>query len=88
MSGEKKFKVDELVPIYAQLKKDIKDMGCYEDFIECLKLYDKDENGMMQLGELQHSFQALGEFLSLEWSVFNISTGIKYIHKLINAVNM
>lgn len=59
-SDEKKLKYDELLPIYSQLKKTIKDQGCYEDFIECLKLYDKDENGKMQVGELQHSLTALG----------------------------
>merc|ERR1712154_285795 len=29
-----------------------KDTGSFEDFIECLKLYDKMENGTMMLGEL------------------------------------
>jgi len=38
-----------------------KDMGCYEDFLECLKLYDKEENGTMLLAELSHSLLALGE---------------------------
>ena len=31
-----------------------KDTGAYEDFVECLKLYDKMENGTMMLGELEH----------------------------------
>lgn len=60
--GEKKVKLDEFLPIYAQVKKE-KDMGCYEDFLECLKLYDKEENGTMLLAELQHSLTALGEKL-------------------------
>lgn len=42
-----------------QVKKD-KDQGCYEDFLECLKLYDKNENGLMLLAELQHNLLALG----------------------------
>lgn len=58
--GEKKVKLDEFLPIYAQVKKE-KDMGCYEDFLECLKLYDKEENGTMLLAELEHSLLALGE---------------------------
>nr|XP_023023624.1 myosin light chain alkali-like [Leptinotarsa decemlineata] len=62
--GEKKFKLDELIPIVVQLRKGIKDYGCYEDFIECLKLYDKNENGFMQAGELNHSLLTLGEKLT------------------------
>lgn len=31
--------------------------------MECLKLYDKEENGTMLLAELEHSLKALGEFL-------------------------
>uniref|UniRef100_A0A6B2EEK3 Myosin light chain alkali n=1 Tax=Phlebotomus kandelakii TaxID=1109342 RepID=A0A6B2EEK3_9DIPT len=61
--GEKKLKIEEFLPIYAQLKKE-KDQGCYEDFLECLKLYDKNENGLMLLAELNHNLLALGEKLN------------------------
>jgi Ca2+-binding EF-hand superfamily protein len=61
VSGEKKFKLDELLPIYSELKKEKKDEGCYEDFIECLKLYDKAENGKMSAAELSHSLLSLGK---------------------------
>uniref|UniRef100_A0A3B3ZNK5 EF-hand domain-containing protein n=1 Tax=Periophthalmus magnuspinnatus TaxID=409849 RepID=A0A3B3ZNK5_9GOBI len=44
--NEKKLKVEEFLPIFGQLKKD-KDVGCYEDFLECMKLYDKQEDGKM-----------------------------------------
>ncbi|CAH1984975.1 unnamed protein product [Acanthoscelides obtectus] len=64
--GEKKFKLDELYPIVAQLKKEVKDQGCYDDFVECLKLYDKNENGLMLVGELSHSFMTLGEKMTEE----------------------
>merc|ERR1712002_1316649 len=37
-----------------------------EDFIECLKLYDKMENGTMMLGELGHILLSLGEKLERE----------------------
>lgn len=60
--GEKKIKFDEFLPIFSQVKKE-KEQGCYEDFLECLKLYDKEENGTMLLAELQHSLTALGERL-------------------------
>lgn len=59
---EKKFKLDEFLPIYAQVKKD-KDAGSYEDFVEVLKLYDKDLNGLMMLAELEHILISLGERL-------------------------
>lgn len=61
--GEKLMKLDEFLPIYGQCKKD-KEQGCYEDFIECLKLYDKQENGMMLGAELSHTLLALGEKLA------------------------
>merc|ERR1712173_226105 len=38
----------------------------FEAFIECLKLYDKLENGTMMLGELEHILLSLGEKLERE----------------------
>jgi Ca2+-binding EF-hand superfamily protein len=61
--GEKKFKLDEFLPIFSQVKKD-KDMGTYEDFMECMKLYDKSENGTMIGAELYHILVSLGERLT------------------------
>ncbi|KYN37901.1 Myosin light chain alkali [Trachymyrmex septentrionalis] len=63
--GEKKMKLDEFLPIFSQCKKD-KEQGCYEDFLECLKLYDKQENGMMLGAELSHTLLSLGERLNDE----------------------
>ncbi|XP_017470827.1 PREDICTED: myosin light chain alkali isoform X1 [Rhagoletis zephyria] len=63
--NEKKITFEEFIPIYAQVKKE-KDQGCYEDFIECLKLYDKAEDGTMLLAELQHALLSLGEALDDE----------------------
>jgi len=59
--GEKKLLVDEFYPIYSQVLKD-KDQGVYEDFIECLKLYDKAEDGHMIGGELTHILLSLGKW--------------------------
>merc|ERR1711980_20331 len=61
--GEKKFKLDEFLPIYSDVKKN-KDMGTYEDFMECMKLYDKSENGLMIGAELFHILVSLGERLT------------------------
>lgn len=55
---------DEVLKIYSAMKKEVKDMGCYEDFIELLKLSDKLENGWMPLGELSNFLLALGEKLT------------------------
>ena len=61
--GEKKLTLEEFLPIYSQLKKD-KDVGAYEDFAECMKVYDKMDNGCMMEAELAHIFLSLGEKLN------------------------
>jgi len=63
--GEKTLTLEEFLPIFGQVKKE-KEQGCYEDFIECLKLYDKNETGFMLLAELNHALLALGEKLEPE----------------------
>jgi len=60
--NEKKYKVDEFLPIFATAKKD-KDVGNIEDFTEILKLYDKSGDGKMPYAELNHILQSLGERL-------------------------
>ena len=50
----------QFYPIYKEVKNS-KDTGSFEDFIECLKLYDKMENGTMMLGELEHILLSLGQ---------------------------
>jgi myosin light chain 6 len=60
--NEKKLKVDEFLPIFGQVKKD-KDVGNIDDFLECLKLYDKAGDGKMMVAELSHILQSLGERL-------------------------
>lgn len=61
IAGEKTISLEEFLPIYSQVKKD-KDQGVYEDFIECLKLYDKAENGLMSYAELHHILLTLGKW--------------------------
>lgn len=63
--GEKTLTVEEFLPIYSQTKKD-KDQGVYEDFVECLKLYDKQEDGTMLGAELLHILLSLGESRTIE----------------------
>jgi hypothetical protein len=38
-------------------------VGSYEDFLECMKLYDKAEDGKMLLAELTHILLALGQYM-------------------------
>jgi len=52
--------MEEFNKIYSEAKK-AKDKGTFEDFVECLKLYDKQENGTMMLGELEHILLSLGK---------------------------
>nr|WBB44927.1 myosin essential light chain [Chrysogorgia stellata] len=59
---QKKFQVEEFLPIFSQVKKD-KDQGGFEDIMECLKLYDKADNGTMMAAELSHILLSLGERL-------------------------
>ena len=61
--GEKKLTLEEFLPIFSQLKKE-KEVGTYEDFAECMKVYDKMDNGMMMEAELAHIFLSLGEKLT------------------------
>lgn len=60
LPGEKALKKDEFLAIFKEAK-NIKDSGVYEDFIECLKLYDKQSDGTMLAAELQHILVSLGE---------------------------
>lgn len=55
--------MEEFLPIFSQVKKE-KEQGTFEDFLECLKLYDKEENGKMLAAELAHTLLSLGEKLS------------------------
>lgn len=66
--GEKLLSLEEFLPIYGQVKKE-KEQGCYEDFLECLKLYDKNENGLMLLAELNHALLALGKCRQSEFRI-------------------
>ena len=58
--GEKFYTLEEILPIYSGVKKD-KDQGVFEDFVECLKLYDKSENGTMVGAELLNILLTLGK---------------------------
>jgi myosin light chain 6 len=63
-AGEKKISVEEFLAIYSEFfKMPEKTFGTYEDFMEGLKLYDKESNGLMSLGELTTVLCAMAEKL-------------------------
>lgn len=80
--GEKLLSLEEFLPIYGQVKKE-KEQGCYEDFLECLKLYDKNENGHMLLAELNHALLALGKLLQTKNNCISLLDDVKLINDLL-----
>jgi len=63
-TGEKTLKVEEFLPIYSEFyKMPAKNFGTYEDFMEGLKLFDKESNGLMSLAELTQVLVAMAEKL-------------------------
>jgi myosin light chain 6 len=73
--GEKRLTFEEFFPIYEQLAKE-KEIGTQADFIEGLKVFDKEENGKVMGAELRHVLQALGERLKAD-EVEEIMLGVE-----------
>lgn len=63
--GEKRLSYEEFQPIYEQLSKE-KEVGSFADFMEGLRVFDKDESGKILVAELRHALLALGERLTVE----------------------
>jgi myosin light chain 6 len=63
-TGEKTIKFEEFLPIYSEFyKMPAKNFGTHEDFMEGLKLFDKESNGLMSLAELTQVLVAMAEKL-------------------------
>ncbi len=58
-------KIDELYPLFKKAK-DSKDTGGFHDFVEILKLYDKNEDSTILENELFRLLTNLGEKLTKE----------------------
>lgn len=56
--------IEEFLPIYADAKKD-KDVGQLDDFVEVLRLYDKDGNGLIPSNQLTHLLMGYGNSITL-----------------------
>merc|ERR1739844_568605 len=63
--GQKMLTKDEVFPIY-KAAKDSKDQGGFHDFVEILKLYDKNDDNTMLSHELYRLLTNLGEKLNKE----------------------
>merc|ERR1719507_1096345 len=63
--GKKQLKKAEVYPIY-KAAKDSKDQGGFHDFVEILKLYDKNNDDTMLGNELYRLLTNLGEKLNKE----------------------
>ena len=60
-TGEKVVSIDEFLTIYSEFfAMPDKTWGTYEDFMEGLKLYDKDQNGQLSLCELTQVLSMMG----------------------------
>jgi myosin light chain 6 len=64
-AGEKRLSLEEFLPIYEQLQKE-KEVGTFADFMEGLRVFDKEECGKILVAELRHALLALGERLTVE----------------------
>lgn len=60
VAAEKRITFEEFVPVYEAVSKE-KDVGSYADFLEGLKVFDKDETGKIMAAELRHILLALGK---------------------------
>jgi len=66
-SGSKTISVEEFLAIYSEFfKMPEKTFGTYEDFMEGLKLYDKESNGLLSLAELSQVLVAMAEKLTID----------------------
>jgi len=65
--GSKTISVEEFLAIYSEFfKMPAKTYGTYEDFMEGLKLYDKESNGLLSLAELSTVLVAMAEKLPVD----------------------
>ena len=73
---------EQFLPIFEDLSKK-KDPSTEEDFIEGLRVFDKDSSGMINSAELRHLLTTLGERLSDE-EVEQLLAGLEDKHGNVN----
>ena len=62
ISGNKRVSFEEFLPIFLSCQQK-KDSGSMEDFVEGLRVFDKDGNGFINSAELRHVLTSLGELV-------------------------
>jgi len=60
-TGKKFVKFDEVVKLVGDATKEPNNSGDYKDYIELMKLYDKNENGTIMIAELETMLSLLGD---------------------------
>jgi len=80
--GEKRLTFEEWLPMYEQLTKE-KEAGSFADFMEGLKVFDKEECGKILSAELRHILLALGERLNTE-EVDELLKGVEDSEGMVN----
>uniref|UniRef100_A0A914S4B6 EF-hand domain-containing protein n=1 Tax=Parascaris equorum TaxID=6256 RepID=A0A914S4B6_PAREQ len=81
--GEKRITFEEWLPIYEQLSKEKVEQGTFHDFMEGLKVFDKEECGKIMAAELRHILLALGERLNKD-EVEEIMKGVEDAEGMVN----
>merc|ERR1712055_479841 len=61
--GEARVTFDQFIPILEAAKADLSSTGCKEDYVEGLKVFDKELTGKVPLAEVTNSLASLGEKL-------------------------
>ena len=73
--ANKSLTLEEYLPILWAISNST-DPGTYEDFVEGLKVFDKDGNGTVNSAELRHVLTSLGEkklfFIFAEFCYFKV----------------
>merc|ERR1711970_307788 len=64
--GEKRITFAEFGPILAAVKSDSSATGCKEDYVEGLKVFDKESTGKVPLAEVANCLCSLGEKLDAD----------------------
>ena len=66
-TGSKRVSFEEFLPIYQsvnQKETQKKAKAGFDDFIECFRVFDNDQTGLITAGELHHALTTLGERLN------------------------
>ena len=65
-TGTKRMSFEEFLPIYQSLSTRVSERHKKNktDFLECFRVFDKEQNGTITAGELQHVMTTLGEALT------------------------